>query len=120
MIAANEVYLPRTLVWARKRSTWHQRAAAVGLIHSTRQHKNFEHIQRITEMLLPSDDDMVQKGLGWLLREAAKANRNQTVPYLMAIREHSPRLCPANSMRNPAVEMRAQVLARAKAQRAGT
>ena len=34
---------------------------------------------------------MVQKGLGWLLREAAKANREQTVAYLMTIRERAPR-----------------------------
>ena len=43
-------------------------------------------------MLLASDDDMVQKGLGWLLREAAKANPEQTVRYLMTIRERTPRL----------------------------
>ncbi len=43
-------------------------------------------------MLLTSDDDMVQKGLGWLLREAAKANPDQTVRYLMTIRERAPRL----------------------------
>ena len=43
-------------------------------------------------MLLPSDDDMVQKGLGWLLREAAKANPEQTVAYLMTIRDRTPRL----------------------------
>ncbi len=71
---------------------WHQRAAAVSLIHSTRQHKNFGDIQRITEMLLTSDDDMVQKGLGWLLREAVKANPQQTVKYLMRIRDRTPRL----------------------------
>ncbi len=64
----------------------------MSLIHSTRQHKNFGDIQRITEMLLTSDDDMVQKGLGWLLREAAKANPEQTVTYLMTIRHRAPRL----------------------------
>ncbi len=79
-------YLARLPAWAKKKSVWHRRAAAVSLIHSTRQHKNFDHIQRITELLLPSDDDMVQKGLGWLLREAAKANPDQTVAYLMTIR----------------------------------
>ena len=41
---------------------------------------------------MASDDDMVQKGLGWLLREAAKFNPKQTVAYLMTIRERSPRL----------------------------
>jgi 3-methyladenine DNA glycosylase AlkD len=92
MVAADDRYLARMPVWAKKKSVWHRRAAAVSLIHSTRQHKNFEHIRRITELLLKSNDDMVQKGLGWLLREAAKANPDETVAYLMTIRGRSPRL----------------------------
>ena len=92
MIAANRALLSRPPRWAKARKRWHQRAAAVGLIHSTRQHKNFDSIQDITEMLLGSSDDMVQKGLGWLLREAAKANPEQTVKYLMVIRDQAPRL----------------------------
>jgi 3-methyladenine DNA glycosylase AlkD len=93
MIAADNSLLSRPLRWAKKKTDkpWHRRAAAVSLIRSTRQHKSFRDIQRITEMLLPTDDDMVQKGLGWLLREAAKANPDQTVRYLMTIRERTPR-----------------------------
>ena len=94
MIAADDSLLSRPPRWARKKTSkpWHQRASAVSLIHSTRQHKNFDDIRSITEMLLTSDDDMVQKGLGWLLREAAKANPDQTVKYLMTIRQRTPRL----------------------------
>ena len=114
MIAADDRYLKRPPLWANKRSRWHQRAAAVSLIRSTRAHKHFEHIQRITEMLLPSDDDMVQKGLGWLLREAAKANREQTVAYLMTIRERTPRLVLRTACETLPGEMREKVLARAR------
>src|SRR5215471_6927069 len=92
MVAAEEAYLTRVPRWAKKKGTWHQRAAAVSLIHSTRQHKNFDHIRNVTELLLASRDDMVQKGLGWLLREAAKANPEQTVAYLLTIRDRTPRL----------------------------
>ena len=92
ILAADSSLLSRPVRWAKKKDRWHQRAAAVSLIHSTRQHKNFDHIRRITEMLLTCDDDMVQKGLGWLLREAAKFNPDITVAYLMTIRERSPRL----------------------------
>ena len=91
MVAADDVYLTRLPRWAKTRNAWHQRAAAVSLIHSTRQHKNFDHIERVTELLLPSDHDVAQKGLGWLLREAAKANPDQTVAYLMTIRDRTPR-----------------------------
>lgn len=91
MIATDPSLLDRPLRWTKKRSRWHQRAAAVSLIHSTRQHKNFEQVRMVTQLLLTSDDDMVQKGLGWLLREAAKANPEQTVAYLMTIRDRMPR-----------------------------
>jgi 3-methyladenine DNA glycosylase AlkD len=92
LIAKDDSLLSRPLRWARSKNRWYQRAAAVSLIHSTRQHKNFDDIQGVTEILLPSKDDMVQKGLGWLLREAAKFNPQQTVAYLMTIRERAPRL----------------------------
>ena len=92
MIAKDDLLLSRPPRWAKSKNRWHQRAAAVSLIHSTRQHKHFDHIQRVTEILLPSKDDMVRKGLGWLLREAAKFNPQQTVAYLMTIRERAPRL----------------------------
>ncbi len=90
ILAADATLLSRPPRWAKAKSRWHRRAAAVSLIQSTRLHKNFDDIQRITEMLLNDEDDMVQKGLGWLLREAAKANPQQTVEYLMTIRERSP------------------------------
>ncbi len=112
MVAANAAFLTQPPRWAKKRThqPWHQRAAAVSLIHSTRQHKNFGEIQRITEMLLTSDDDMVRKGLGWLLREAAKANPAQTVNYLMTIRERTPRLVLRTACETLPADTRERVL----------
>lgn len=122
MIAADAAYLSRPPRWARKksRSPWHQRAAAVSLIHSTRRHKNFSDIQHITEMLLTSDDDMVQKGLGWLLREAAKANPKQAVEYLMTIRDRTPRLVLRTACETLPADTRAHVLARSQSKSATT
>ncbi len=114
MIAADDRYLQRPPRWAKKRSTWHRRAAAVSLIHSTRRHRNFDHIQQVTELLLSSNDDMVQKGLGWLLREAAKANREQTVAYLMTIRERTPRLVLRTACETLPAKTRERVLGAVK------
>ena len=118
MIASDESLLSRPPRWAKNKSRWHQRAAAVSLIHSTRQHKHFEHIQRVTEMLLSSDDDMVQKGLGWLLREAAKFNPEQTVAYLMTIRDRTPRLVLRTACETLPPATRERVLAKEKAKAA--
>jgi 3-methyladenine DNA glycosylase AlkD len=112
MIAGDATLLSLPPRWAKQKSRWHQRAAAVSLIHSTRQHKNFGDIQRITEMLLTSDDDMVRKGLGWLLREAAKANPQQTVAYLMTIRHRAPRLVLRTACETLPATTRERVLTR--------
>jgi len=114
MVAAEDRYLSRLPVWAKKKTVWHRRAAAVSLIHSTRQHKNFGEIQGVTELLLGSDDDMVRKGLGWLLREAAKANPDETVAYLMTIRDRTPRLVLRTACETLPVAKREQVLAKQK------
>ena len=118
MIAADATRLSRPPRWAKSKDGWHKRAAAVSLIHSTRQHKHFEHIQRITEMLLSDNDDMVKKGLGWLLREAAKANREQTVEYLMTIRDRAPRLVLRTACETLPEAMKEKVLSRKSKARA--
>jgi 3-methyladenine DNA glycosylase AlkD len=64
----------------------------VALIQGTRQKKFFPQIKQLSNALLADQDDMVQKGLGWLLRETAKYDPKRTVPYLMKIRGRAPRL----------------------------
>ena len=46
----------------------------------------------MTHALAGDRDDMVQKGLGWLLREWGKVRPAETVPLLMAIRGRASRL----------------------------
>jgi len=113
MIARDESLLTRPPRWAKSKDRWHRRAAAVSLIHSTR--KNFDRIQLITEALLADEDDMVQKGLGWLLREAAKLNPEQTVAYLMKIRQRAPRLVLRTACETLPEETRERVLAKGRA-----
>lgn len=92
MVCAEPAYCPEALRWAKSPNRWRRRAACVALIRGVRQKKLFAEIVRTSEMLLADEDDMVQKGLGWLLREAAKYDARRTVPYLMRIRGRAPRL----------------------------
>jgi 3-methyladenine DNA glycosylase AlkD len=78
--------------WAKSPLRWHRRAACVAVIQGARQQMFFPKIIRLSNLLLSDQDDMVQKGLGWLLRETAKADANRTVSYLMSIRDRAPRL----------------------------
>jgi 3-methyladenine DNA glycosylase AlkD len=92
MVAAQPDRTRRVFRWAKARGRWHRRAACVALIQGTRRKMFFAEIKRLSDLLLSDEDDMVQKGLGWLLRETAKADAKRTVPYLMSIRERAPRL----------------------------
>jgi 3-methyladenine DNA glycosylase AlkD len=55
---------------------------------------------------------MVQKGLGWLLRETAKADPKRTVPYLMKIRKEAPRLVLRTACETLPLAVRKRVLAK--------
>jgi 3-methyladenine DNA glycosylase AlkD len=78
--------------WAKSPNRWHRRAACVALIRGTRAKLFFPEIIRLSDSMLGDEDDMVQKGLGWLLRETAKYDAKRTIPYLMKIRGKAPRL----------------------------
>lgn len=92
MIAAKPKRTEAIFKWAKSGDRWHRRAACVALIQGTRQKLFFSQVTKLSDLLLNDDDDMVQKGLGWLLRETAKYDPKTAFPYLMSIRQNSPRL----------------------------
>jgi 3-methyladenine DNA glycosylase AlkD len=92
MVAAKPARVKNAFRWARSRNRWHRRAACVALIRGARAKMFFPEILKLSDSLLADEDDMVQKGLGWLLRETAKFDAKRTVPYLMKIRGRAPRL----------------------------
>ena len=92
MMAAKPARAKAVFLWAKSQNRWRRRAACVALIRGARQKMFFPEIVKLSNALLSEEDDMVQKGLGWLLRETAKFDAKRTVPYLMKIRERAPRL----------------------------
>jgi 3-methyladenine DNA glycosylase AlkD len=107
MVVAKPARAKMVFRWAKSPKRWHRRAACVALIRGSRAGMFFPEITELSDRLLTDEDDMVQKGLGWLLRETAKFDAKRTVPYLMKIRERAPRLVlrtacetlPANTKR---------------------
>jgi 3-methyladenine DNA glycosylase AlkD len=92
MMVAKPARVSRIFRWAKSRNRWFRRAACVALIQGTRRKMFLSEIIRLSGTLLSDKDDMVQKGLGWLLRETAKADPRRAVPYLMRVRKRAPRL----------------------------
>ena len=92
MLAAEPLRAKIVFRWAKSKNRWRRRAACVALIRGARAKMFFPETVRLSDSLLGDEDDMVQKGLGWLLRETAKFDAKGTVPYLMKIRAKAPRL----------------------------
>ena len=92
MVAAKPARTEAVVRWAKSPNRWRRRAACVALIRGARAKMFFPEITKLSDSLLADEDDMVRKGLGWLLRETAKFDAKRTVPHLMKIRGHAPRL----------------------------
>jgi 3-methyladenine DNA glycosylase AlkD len=92
MVASKPARASAVFRWAKSPNRWRRRAACVALIRGSRAKMFFPEITKLSDSLLADEDDMVQKGLGWLLRETAKFDAKRTVSYLMKIRGRAPRL----------------------------
>jgi 3-methyladenine DNA glycosylase AlkD len=92
MVAAKRARVRIVVRWAKSPNRWRRRAACVALIRGSRARMFFTEIQKLSDSLLQDKDDMVQKGLGWLLRETAKSDAARIIPYLLNIRGHASRL----------------------------
>ena len=112
MVADDPARLPAVFRWARSPNRWRRRAACVALIRGARRRLFRREIARLSAMLLDDDDDMVQKGLGWLLREYVKADPASAVKLLMKLRARTPRLVLRTACETLPANARAKVLAR--------
>jgi len=113
MVAADRGRCREVLRWAKSPNRWRRRAACVALIRGARERQFSQEIEQLSDQLLhhEEEDDMVLKGLGWLLREAGKADPKRTVPYLMKIQKKAPRLVLRTACETLTSSARRQVLA---------
>ena len=71
---------------ARHRSLWVRRASAVGVIPLVRRGKALALAYRIARRLHPDQEDLIQKAVGWMLREAGKTDPARLEAYLRSPR----------------------------------
>jgi 3-methyladenine DNA glycosylase AlkD len=112
LMTADPRRVRRAFIWASSRHRWHRRAAAVVLIDGVRKGLFTEEATDMTHRLLADDDDMVRKGLGWLLREWGKVRPDETVPLLFNIRTRAARLVLRTACERLPARDRARILAR--------
>ncbi len=84
-------YIDSLKVWTKSENRWLRRASAVTLILPARKGNFLKDILEICDSLLKDEDDLVQKGYGWLLKETSKTHQNQVFEYIMKNKKDMPR-----------------------------
>jgi 3-methyladenine DNA glycosylase AlkD len=72
----------RLVTWTSSENRWKRRIAAVSFIYEAGKGQHFSEIFAIATALLKDKDDLVQKGSGWMLREAVKGNEKVAISFL--------------------------------------
>ncbi|WP_027175795.1 DNA alkylation repair protein [Desulfovibrio aminophilus] len=82
---------PRTEAWIASPNRWLRRGAAVAFIPLAKAGELRSILARV-DTLLPDSDDLVRKGLGWLLKEAGRRQPGPMRDYLLSRREQMARV----------------------------
>jgi len=84
-------YLSNLKTWAKSPNRWVKRAAAVTLIIPAREGRYLDDVFEIADILLEDQDDMVQKGYGWMLKAASQSHQTEVFDYVMKNKTRMPR-----------------------------
>lgn len=103
-------YLDELKRWTQSKNRWMRRAAAVSLVMPARRGKFLDEAIEIADLLLTDEDDLVQKGCGWLLKEASREHREEIFAYVMEHKKVMPRTALRYAIELMPEEMRAEAM----------
>jgi len=103
-------YIDNLKSWAGAGNRWFRRASAVTLILPARKGRFLEDIFEISDSLLRDKDDLVQKGYGWMLKEASKVHQSEVFNYVMNNKKDMPRTALRYAIEKMPKDLREQAM----------
>ncbi len=98
--------------WTVSKNRWVRRASAVAAIPSLRRGTQLDFAFAIAEKLLTDEDYLVQKGYGWMLKEASHKYPNEIFKFVMERKAVMPRTALRYAIEKLPTTMRAQAMKR--------
>jgi len=102
--------IDRLKKWAKSENRWMKRAAAVTLIIPARRGLFLKEIFEIANILLLDQDDLVQKGYGWMLKAASEAHQKEVLEYVLKHKHEMPRTALRYAIEKMTPEMRKEAM----------
>lgn len=84
-------FIPEVKKWTQSKNRWLRRASAVLMISLLTDKKYLVDVFDIADRLLMDQDDLVQKGYGWMLKEASNSYPQEVFLYVMKHKKEMPR-----------------------------
>ncbi len=100
-----------TSKWVRSNKRWVQRAAAVSLIPLVKKGQQLDQAFSIADALLKTEDDLLQKAYGWLLKEATRKFEPQVFDFIMQRKHEMPRTALRYAIEKMPAGMKRQAMA---------
>jgi 3-methyladenine DNA glycosylase AlkD len=119
LLLAHPPLVSRTRSWRRHRNMWVRRASIVSLIPLARRGVALDHIYAAAAALHGDAEDLIQKAVGWALREAGKADAARLERYLRRYGPRIPRTSVRYAIERFSPRLRAELLASTRGGRNG-
>jgi 3-methyladenine DNA glycosylase AlkD len=105
--------IPDVMEWTESDNRWFRRAAPVVMLYSIRRGEHVDAAFQIADRLLLDEDDMAQKGYGWLLKEIGKrVDPMRVFEYVMAHKAVMPRTALRYAIEKLDPELRKEAMER--------
>lgn len=98
--------------WSKSKNRWIKRASAVSLIVPAKKGKFLKDIFEISDSLLLDQDDLVQKGYGWMLKAASQTHQKEVFDYILKNRKIMPRTALRYAIEKMPKELKAKAMAK--------
>ncbi len=96
----------RPFRWSTSKNVWERRAAAVTFIYPIKRKKYLSEVFKMSDVLLTDSEDMVQKGYGWMLKEASNVYPAKVFDYVSKNKKRMPRTALRYAIEKYPKEMR--------------
>ncbi|MFQ5752402.1 MAG: DNA alkylation repair protein, partial [bacterium] len=100
--------------WRHSQNLWLRRACAVSFVGLARKGEHLETVYEITESLFVDKEDLIQKAIGWLLREAGKTDPKRLTSFLLLHGSRIPRTTLRYAIEKFSEQKRKQILTKTK------
>lgn len=103
--------------WTESNNRWKRRASAVVMINSVRKKEYLATIFEIADRLLLDEDDLVQKGYGWMLKEASNHYPEEVFNYVMKNKHEMPRTALRYAIEKLPAQLRGEAMKKTRKRR---